>query len=139
MNAYQIVRVLLDADLKSVDAATVLGRKYTVLPMTRTDCDCEDCRAGKHLYELFRWTAGQWQSVAWSLQGYGSAEECKKNHYWGVAFQPGDTWEDGTPIVRPEDRRQTQPKTKEPGPRRMVPLDTDALRKSAEALKKHWL
>jgi len=139
MNAHEIVRVLLDTNLRALVEATGGVTKYRVVPLTRTDCDCPDCQAGKHLYQLERWRGGQWQSVAWSLQGYASAEECKRNHYWGVAFQPGDTWEDGTPIVRPEDRRQTQQKTNEPGTRRMVPLDTDALRKSAAALKKHWL
>jgi hypothetical protein len=95
--------------------------------------------AGKHLYELQRWRDNRWQSVGVSLQGYDSAEECKRCHYRGIQFGPNDVWEDGTAVVRPEDLRQTQPKGKESGTGDTVPLDTDALQKSAEALKKHWL
>jgi hypothetical protein len=62
----------------------------------------------------------------------------QKEPVLGNTIWTNDVWEDGTAVVRSEDLRQTQPKGKESGTGRMVKLDTDALQKSAEALKKHW-
>jgi hypothetical protein len=73
--------------------------RYAVTPVAQTDCDCPDCRAGSHLYELNRWQNGQWQFVGVSLQSYASAEDCKQRHYWGIEFQTGDIWEDGAAIL----------------------------------------
>jgi len=110
--------------------------KYTVEAITKANCDCEDCRAGKHLYQLNRWSNNTWHFVAMSLQSYASAEECKRNHDWGVQFVPEDTWEDGTPILEAEPAPPAEPPS---GPVRMVPLNTKALVKSFESLQKHWL
>jgi hypothetical protein len=110
--------------------------KYTVRPVTKEGCDCDNCRAGKHLYSLFRWKDGQWRWVAMSLQSYASAQECKRQHYWGVQFKPGDTWEGGSPVEEPEEVR-LQAAQAEPG--EMVPLDQEALTKSLDALKRHVL
>lgn len=104
--------------------------RYAVKPVTVEACDCDDCRAGSHLYELFRWRDGQWQWVGISLQTYASAEECQRQHFWGVHFGPDDVWEDGTPIKEPEPRHPATPGEGK--------LNTTALRKSAEALKRHW-
>ena len=108
--------------------------KYAVTPVTETDCDCPDCRAGRHLYELNRWRDGQWQFVGVSLQSYASAKDCKQHHYWGIEFQAGDVWEDGTAILPPESAERPKSNTG-----RRVTLDLDAFQKSAGALKRHWL
>ena len=34
--------------------------KYTVKPEIVEGCDCEDCKAGKHIYSLYRWTEEGW-------------------------------------------------------------------------------
>lgn len=111
--------------------------KYTVKPMVIEGCDCEDCRAGKLLYSLFRLTDGGEKECAFSIHGYSSAEECKRYHYWGIRFSPSDTWEDGTPIRAqepiPPGRRD------ERGEGSFVPLNGQALRECADRLKKHWL
>ena len=108
--------------------------KYRVIPVTSANCDCPDCRAGRHLYELNRWRDGQWQFVGVSLQTYGSAEDCKRDHYWGIEFQADDVLEDGTPITSPEHMEKPAP-----GSGRKVVLNTAALQKAAERLKGHWL
>jgi hypothetical protein len=108
--------------------------KYTVRPLSNDDCDCPDCRAGKHLYELYRWVDDQWKRVGFSLQGYASAEDCKQNHCWCIGFHADDTWEDGTPITPPEDMEKPAS-----GTGGKVFLDMAALQKSAEALERHWL
>lgn len=108
--------------------------KYTVRPLSSDDCDCPDCRAGKHLYELCRWVDGQWKLVGVSLQNYASADECKANHWWGIEFRAGDTWEDGTPITSREHKQSPASGTGQP-----VTLDREALQKSAEALERHWM
>lgn len=110
--------------------------KFTVEPVTVENCDCEACKAGKHLYELHQWSDNQWQFVGVSLQSYASAQECKLNHYWGVQFTPEDTWEDGTPIVKLQKATPEEPPS---GTERMVPLDTKAIAESFETLQKHWL
>jgi hypothetical protein len=102
--------------------------------LTRADCDCPDCRAGIHLYELHCWQDGQWQFVGVSLQSYASAAECKRSHWWGIKFRADDVWEDGTPITPP--KHIEKPAS---GTGRKVMLDTAALQKAAERLKGHWL
>jgi hypothetical protein len=108
--------------------------KYTVRPLSNDDCDCPDCRSGKHLYELYRWVDGQWKRVGFSLQCYASAEDCKQNHCWCIEFHADDICEDGTPITPPED-------TEEPasGTGGKVVLDMATFQKSAEALERHWI
>ena len=108
--------------------------KYAVTPVTQTDCDCPDCRAGKHLYELHRWREGQWQFVGVSLQSYASAEDCKQHHYWGIEFQADDVWEDGTAILPQESTERPKSSTG-----RKVTLDLDAFQQAAGRLKGHWL
>lgn len=108
--------------------------KYTVRPVTSDDCDCPECRAGKHLYELCRWVDGQSKLVGVSLQGYASADACKRDHWWGIEFRAGDTWEDGMPITSAEQMEKPASGTGQP-----VMLDTDALQRSAEALERHWI
>jgi hypothetical protein len=107
---------------------------FTVRPATIADCDCPDCRAGKHLYELYRWQDGQWEFVGVSLQSYASAEDCQQNHWWGIEFRAGDTWENGTAIASRGHRENP-----DPGTGGKVTLDVAALQKSAEALKGHWI
>ena len=113
--------------------------KYKVTAEIPDACDCEDCRAGRHLYSLLRWTDNEWQFVGISLKSYTSATDCQQNHHWGIPFQAEDVWEDGTPILPPERKGQSQtekPKTVSGG---KVTLDQEALAKSAEALERHWL
>ena len=107
--------------------------KYTVEPITVAGCDCEDCRAGEHLYELFRWQDERWHWVGISLQTYTSAEDCKQHHYWGD-FVPDDTWEDGAPMLEPTPKAGHS----EVNPAGKGFLNKKALLKSYEALKKHW-
>lgn len=112
--------------------------KYKVRLVTQANCHCPDCRAGKHLYELHRWRDGEWQFVGISLQSYASAEDCQRNHHWGIPFQAEDVWEDGTPILPPERRGQAQPAKLKSGAGHKVILDHKAFVKSAEALERHW-
>jgi hypothetical protein len=107
--------------------------KYTVTPIVTEGCDCEDCKAGRHLYLLYRLPATGKDWSAMSLQMYASAEECKREHDWGLDFRPGDTWDDDSPIVVPERKHEAHPDEKG-----MVLLDAKAFAKSAEALEKHW-
>src|SRR5208283_5113132 len=81
--------------------------KYTVEPALVEGCDCEDCRAGRHVYLLYRLPASGRNWSAMSMQMYASAEECKREHYWGLNFGP----EDGGKMARPLWCRN-------PGPRR---------------------
>jgi len=108
--------------------------KYTVEPEIVEGCECEDCRAGRHLYALHRWLGGQWTFVGVSLQSYASAEDCKRHHYWGIEFQADAVWEDGTAILPPESTERPKSSTG-----RKVTLDLDAFQKAAERLKGHWL
>jgi hypothetical protein len=108
--------------------------KYTVEPEIVEGCECEDCRAGRHLYALHRWLGGQWTFVGVSLQSYASADDCKRTHWWGIEFRPDDVWEDGTPITPPE--HMEKPAS---GSGRKVVLNTAALQQAAERLKGHWL
>ncbi len=102
-------------------------------------CRCDDCRAGRHLYELHRWQDNQWQFVGISLQVYASAEDCQRHHHWGIAFHAEDVWEDGTAILPPESIGQAHPEKPKSGTGRRVTLDQKALVKAAEALERHWL
>jgi hypothetical protein len=113
--------------------------KYTVKPAIVEGCDCEDCRAGRHIYLLYRLPANGSDWSAMSLQAYSSAEECKRNHYWGIEFGPDAKWEDGTPVVEPEPMREAHPDGGQASTGGMVKLDGEALRKSAELLERHWL
>ena len=113
--------------------------KYTVRPVTQANCQCPDCRAGRHLYSLLRWVDSEWQFVGISLQSYASAEDCQRSHHWGNQFAPEDTWEDGKPILPPASAGQAQPGKPQSGTGRRVTLDQDAFVKSAEALERHWL
>jgi hypothetical protein len=110
--------------------------KYTVVPATVENCECEDCKAGRYFYNLFSWEDNKWQWAATSLQSYSNAQECKRHHYWGIKFEPEDTWEDATPIVEPEPVCYPEA---QPGQGGMVELDKEALAKAAEAFKKHML
>src|ERR1035437_100303 len=70
-----------------------ISMKHIVIPETVEGCDCEDCRAGRHLYSLFCWRDGEWSWRATSLRAYTSVEECKQKHPWMLVFEPGSTWE----------------------------------------------
>ena len=102
--------------------------------MTSAECDCPDCRDGKHLYELHRWQDNQWQFVGVSLLSYASTEDCQRHHLWGLQFRPDDTWEDGTAILPPESNERPKSSTG-----RRVTLDQKAFQKAAERLEGHWL
>ena len=106
---------------------------YTVKPAIVEGCNCEDCRAGRHIYLLYRLPANGSDWSAMGMQTYSSAEECKREHQWGLDFGPSDTWEDGAPIVVPERKHEAHPEEKG-----MVLLDAKAFAKSAAALEKHW-
>ena len=110
---------------------------YTVKAMTVEGCDCEDCRAGRHIYSLYRWKANSWQWAATSLQSYPSPEECKAKHAWGIAFEPSAIWEDGMRVVEPQPMEDTRPG--DGGALQWVPLDMDALRKSCDTIIRHWV
>jgi hypothetical protein len=112
------------------------GATYTVEPETVEGCECEDCRAGRHVYSLYEWTETGWRWAAISLKLYSSAEECKRKHLWGIDFGPNAVWEDGQPVVEPEPMEKHH--KQDSGVVKMVPLDMKALRKSFEALEKHW-
>ena len=111
--------------------------KHKVEPVRVADCDCPDCRVGKHLYELFRWQDDQWQFVGISLQGYASTTECQQKHRWGIEFAAEDTWEDGTPILPPAREEPASPKPGKSGGGGRVVLDLEKLAQSAAALEKH--
>lgn len=113
--------------------------KYTVEPAIVEGCDCEDCKAGRHLYRLYRCPKKGSNWAAMSLHPYSSAEECKQKHYWGVNIGPDDTWEDGSPIVQPKPMREAHPDGRRSSTGGMVMLNAEALQKSAELLEKHWL
>ena len=112
--------------------------KYTVEPEIVERCECEDCKAGRHVYSLFEWTEDGWRWAAISLQSYASAEECKRKHWWGIDLGPGAIWEDGTPAVEPEPKQAAHGDGAPSTGGGMVKLDTKALRKSLEALARHW-
>lgn len=107
---------------------------YTVKPETREGCDCDDCKAGRHIYSLYRKVGAGWQWAATSLQTY-SSEEDARNHDWGIVFGPRAVWEDGTPIPEPEPIPKN---TRKHGGVRMVALNTKALARSADLLRRHW-
>ena len=114
-----------------------LAMKYTVKPAIVEGCECEECKAGRHLYFLFRCAeveTGDWSGV--TLHTYASAQECKHNHYWGVRFGPDDTWEDGSPIVQPDPLEGMRAGDASNGG--MVLLNVEILKKSTEMLTKHW-
>jgi hypothetical protein len=106
---------------------------YTVKPAITEGCDCEDCRAGRHPYFLYRLPATGKNWSALSLQTYQSAQQCQREHRWGLAFGPDDVWEDGTPIVVPKPKHKSPPSANG-----KVILDADAFAKSAEMLQQHW-
>jgi hypothetical protein len=108
--------------------------KYTIAPEIVDGCDCEDCRAGRHLYALHRWADGHWTFVGVSLPSCGSADACKRDHWWGIEFRAEDTWEDGTRITAAE-----RMETAASGTGRKVILDTAALLRSTAALERHGI
>ncbi len=110
---------------------------YTVRAETVEGCDCEDCRAGRHIYSLFRWRDNTWKWVGTSLQSYHSVEETKTKHLWCIDFEPGAVWEDGTPVVEPEPTNNSH--QDQGGTVEWVPLDMSALQKSCETMLRHWL
>ena len=114
-----------------------MSMTYTVKPIIVEGCDCEDCKAGRHLYVLYQLpaTGSDWSAV--SLQQYSSAEEAKAKHRWGIDFGPDAVWEDGTPVVVPEPAHSA-PEEREQSNGGSVYLDGKALGESAEALQKHW-
>ncbi|MCX6929029.1 MAG: hypothetical protein NT154_38320 [Verrucomicrobia bacterium] len=114
--------------------------KYTVVPADVEGCECDECRSGRHLYFLYRCSeleTGGWSGV--TLHTYASAQECKENHYWGIRFNPDDTWEDGSPIVQPDPLEGLRCGGHHSNPRAIVPLNVEVLQKSAAMLEKHWL
>ena len=111
---------------------------YKVIAETTPDCDCADCRAGRHLYSLLRWRDGDWTYVGTCLQTYASAEDCMRNHWLGIQFQPEDVWEDGSPVVQPEPTASAEAMSEASGPRRMVQIDGGEFGKQMETLLKHF-
>jgi hypothetical protein len=107
--------------------------KYTVKPIIVEGCDCEDCGDGRHVYLLYRLPANGENWSAMSMQTYSSAEECKREHHWGLNFGPDDRWEDGAPIVVPKPRASAQADVQG-----RVYLDAKPFRKFADFLAKHW-
>jgi hypothetical protein len=74
-----------------------------------------------------------------TLQTYARPQECKENHYWGIQFNPDDTWEDGSPILQPDPLEGQRGKQDTSKPPATVPLNVEVLKKSAAMLEKHWL
>src|SRR5438105_7096131 len=109
--------------------------KYTVKPSIVEGCACEDCRAGRHIYSLFRWTEGAWRWVGTSLQSYSNLDEARK-HEWFINFGPDAIWEDGTPIVEPETMPQAQRDDASTSEGSKVPLNLEAAKKSVGLLEK---
>jgi hypothetical protein len=107
---------------------------YKVVAETTPDCDCEDCRAGRHLYSLFRWRDGQWTHVGFSLQTYASPEDCMRQHSWGIEFEADAVWEDGSPVVPPQPVLTADRESQ-----RMVTLDGEALARSLDSMRKHLI
>jgi hypothetical protein len=89
---------------------------YKVVAETTPDCDCEDCRTGLRLYSLFRWRDGQWMYVGISLVTYASPQDCMRNHWWGIQFEPDAVWDDGSPVVPPGRSRQQGRRARSPDP-----------------------
>ena len=114
-----------------------MSMTYTVKPIIVGDCNCEDCKAGRHLYVLYRLPATGSDWSAMSLQTYASPEEAKAKHWWGIDFGPNAVWEDGTPVVE-SDPAHPAPEERDQSNSGLVYLDTEALGKAAEALQKHW-
>ncbi len=110
---------------------------YTVKAVTVEGCDCEDCQAGRHIYSLYRWKENTWKWVGTSLQSYLSPEQAKAKHRWCIDFEPGAIWEDGMPVVEPP--REDDARLEDGRAVEMVPLDTDALRKSCDTMIRHWV
>jgi hypothetical protein len=113
--------------------------RYKVVAETTPDCDCADCRAGRHLYSLFYWKDGEWMHAGFSLLTYTSPEDCMKNHWWGVQFAPDAVWEDGSPVVPPKQALSADMDNEAPGTQRMVTLDGQALARSLESMRKHLI
>jgi hypothetical protein len=105
--------------------------KFRLEPMVFAGCDCEYCKAGLHLYFLYRIPAPEGRWSAFSLQPYRSVEEAKQ-HYWGINFGPDPTWEDGTPVVQP----QCEPRSPEES--KPVPLDRGSFATAADLLGQHF-
>ena len=113
--------------------------KYAAKPAIVDGCDCEYCKAARHIYFLYRLPATGKNESALSLQLYSSAEECKRKHFWGIQFRPDATWEDGTPVVEPEPIQAAHPDGRRSGTEGRVRLDGKMFGKWAEKLKRHWL
>ncbi len=105
--------------------------QYRVEPITFPGCECDHCAAGRHLYLLYRIPATGTRWSAMSLRTYASAEECKEKHPWGIQFHPGDTWEDGAPVIEPEQPRVV------PSENGMVALDPASFGEGVEVLENH--
>ena len=114
------------------------GAIYSVQPELVGGCDCEDCRAGRHVYSLYELTEAGWEWAAMSLKLYTSAEECKRRHWWGIHLGPNALWADGQPVVEADPMKEVRPNQPQPDANGMVPLDTKALLKSFEVVKRHW-
>ncbi len=110
---------------------------YKVVADLIPDCDCEDCRAGRHLYSLFRWRDGQWLHIGFSLKTYASPQDCMRNHLWGIQFEPDAVWEDGSPVVQPKPTPVSESDGAVCGPKRMVQVDGVEFGKQMETLLKH--
>ncbi|MCX6922645.1 MAG: hypothetical protein NT154_05435 [Verrucomicrobia bacterium] len=95
--------------------ADELGDIFTVEPEVVEGCECEDCRAGRHVYSLYEWTGVGWEWAAISLRLYSSAEECKLKHWWGIDLGPNAVWEDGTPVVEPDPTLGKRPAEQDSG------------------------
>jgi hypothetical protein len=104
--------------------------KSTLEPEIVDACEGEDCRAGRHLYALHCWADGHWPFVGVSLPSYGSADACKRDHWWGIEFRAENTWEDRTRSTAAERMEKAAS-----GTGRKVILDTAALQRSTEPLE----
>lgn len=106
---------------------------YGIVPITTSRCDCEDCRAGKFLFDLQSFRDGEWCWSGMTLVSYANVEDCRLHHDWGIQFPPGATWEDGTPIVPPkEEPRPIGPARGEAGF-----IDPSSLQPAIRSLSEH--
>ncbi len=110
---------------------------YKVVAENPLGCDCEDCRAGRHLYSLFRLQDGKWQYVGTTLQTYATPEACIRDHSWGVQFEPDAVWEDGCPVVQVESTPASGLECGESEPPGMVQINSADFADQMETLLKH--
>lgn len=107
--------------------------QYRLVPLTTPDCDCEDCKAGRYLFNLQRLRDGKWCWAGTTMVTYSSVDDCRQHHEWQIQFPPGATWDDGTPILPIQEL--AEPPVADSGG--TVAIDAGAFHDAVESLGKH--